>query len=105
MRAGLLSEPSVIRMLNEEFVSTWVLVDELKSNAQDPFASTLLAHWGFPMDLMFLTETGTFVSKLTSFGDLHGVHADVGHDPNHPDRSGPSNLEVFTQHVRHFLEN
>jgi hypothetical protein len=97
----------VIRLLNERFVSTWVLVDELKpySDSQNPFASTLLAHWEYPMDLMFLTEAGAFVSKLNSFADLHGVHADVGHDPNHLDRSGPSHLEVFTEHARNFLKN
>lgn len=97
----------MIRLLNEKFVSTWVLVDELKSHAdsRNPFASTLLTHWAYPMDLMFLTETGTFVSKLNSFADLHGAHVDVGHDPNHLDRSGPSHLDVFTQHVRSFLQN
>ena len=36
---------------------------------------------------------------------FHGAHVDVGHDPNHLDRSGPSHLDVFTQHVRSFLQN
>ena len=30
MRAGLLSEPPVIELINDKFVSTWVLIDDLE---------------------------------------------------------------------------
>ena len=105
MRAGLLSEPSVIALLNENFVSTWVLIDELKKHVGqgDQFAETLADHWQYPLDLMFLTRRGKFVSKLNSFRDLP-AHSDVGH-PKHPFSSqGPSHHDVFVTHVRRFLD-
>lgn len=97
----------MISLLNEKFVNTWVLIDDLKqkSGPQNRFASVLAAHWEYPMDLMFLDEHGDFVSKLNSFTDLHGVHLDVGHDANQYDRLGPSHLEVFMQHVQKFLKD
>jgi hypothetical protein len=104
MRAGLLSRRDVIRLINENFVSTWVLIDELKKyvGAQEPFANTLASHWEYPLDVMFLTGDGRFATKLNSFRDFP-AHRDVGH-PRHPfSPFEPSHADVFLEHARQFL--
>ena len=108
MRAGLLSEPSVIKFINEQFVSTWVLIDVLKKHAgqEHPFADTLANHWEYPLDLMFLTAEGKFLSKLNSFHDLPQAHPDVGHHGNPYARFGRStHSDVFFEHAKRFLED
>ena len=104
MRAGLLSDRDVIKLLNEKFVSTWVLIDELKKTADKPnrFADTLAKNWEYPLDLMFLTANGEFRTKLNSFRDLP-AHPEVGH-PGHPfSRYAPSHVDVFLGHAKRFL--
>jgi hypothetical protein len=105
MRAGLLSEYRIINLINDNFVPTWVLIDDLKpfAAAGNRFAETLESHWEYPLDLMFLSSDGEFVDKLNSFRDLP-AHPNVGH-PNHalvgPDT--PSKAAIFYAHARSFL--
>ena len=107
MRAGLLSDSRVIKLINEKFVSTWVLIDDLKqrTETEHPLAKTLSDNWEYPLDLMFLTPEGQFVTKLNSFDDLPQAHPDVGHHANPRLRfEGRSHTEVFLDHVQKFLE-
>jgi hypothetical protein len=105
LRAGLLSERDVIKLVNENFVSTWVLINDLKSyeGPQAQLAGTLSGHWEYPLDLMFLNVDGRFVTKLNSFQDFP-AHRDVGH-PRHDTFSpfGPSHADIFLEHAREFL--
>ena len=104
MRAGLLSERDVINLVNKNFVSTWVLIDDLKKyvGAQEQFANTLANHWEYPLDLMFLTADGQFATKLNSFRDFP-AHHDVGH-PRHPfSQFGASHADIFLEQARQFL--
>jgi hypothetical protein len=106
MRAGLLSEYRIIKLINDRFVPTWVLIDDLKPHtaAGNHFAQNLESNWEYPLDLMFLTSDGEFVSKLNSFRDLP-AHPNVGH-PHHaligPDT--PSKAAIFSAHAMDFLE-
>lgn len=106
MRAGLLSEPRVTEFLNQNFVSTWVLVDELKPRTKSgfPFADTLHKNWDYPLDLMFLTSEGEFVTKLNSFHDLPNPHPDVGGHGDPRARNGLQHSDVFLRHAREFLD-
>jgi hypothetical protein len=106
LRAGLLSEPRVSRFIEDHFVSTWVLIDDLKQNTGkgDRFADTLFDHWEYPLDLMFLSSDGEFVSKLNSFRDLPNPHPDVGGHGNPFLRRGLPHSAVFLSHARQFLE-
>lgn len=105
MRAGLLSDHRVIDLINDKFVSTWVLIDELKANAgQHPeLSATLLKNWEYPLDLMFLNANGDVVTKLNSFNDLPNAHPDVGHHGNPLARRGASHIEIFLDHANRFL--
>ena len=103
MRAGLLSDRGVIKLINEKFVTTWALIDDLKQDTDNPFGETLLSHWEYPLDLMFLTTGGKFVSKLNSFNDLPGAHPDVGHHGDPFARFGPSHADVFYSHAKQFF--
>lgn len=107
MRAGLLSDHRVVKYINERFVSTWVLIDDLKKYAdlENPLAETLASHWEYPLDLMFLTPEGEFVSKLNSFHDLPQAHPDVGHHGDPFARFGRlTHADVFLGHAREFLD-
>lgn len=86
-------------------MATWVLIDDLKehSAAGNQFAATLQSNWEYPLDLMFLSPEGEFVSKLNSFRDLP-AHPHVGH-PRHPFGPGtPTKLAVFHAHAMRFLK-
>lgn len=105
MRAGLLSEQRVIDLVNEKFVATWVLIDDLKAPFHEGhvFARTLAGNWEYPLDLMFLTSEGELVSKLNSFRDLP-AHHDVGH-PRHPfGPDTPPKTLIFYNHAMSFLQ-
>jgi len=105
MRAGLLSNREIIRLVNENFVSTWVLIDDVKKYVgdQEQFAKTLASHWEYPLDLMFLAANGRFATKLNSFRDFP-AHRDVGHPLHHLGPFGTSHEDVFLEHARQFLE-
>ena len=100
MRSGLLSNPLVIERVNHEFVCTWVVIDEARQLARSeiPLARTLAKNWEYPLDLMFLTSEGRFLSKLNSFRDLRNAHPDVGHPPEGRGSSRP-HYEVFMERV------
>jgi hypothetical protein len=106
LRAGLLSDPTVIRLINDNFVSTWALIDDLKQNsaAGDHFAGTLAEHWEYPLDIVYLSADGEFRSKLNSFRDLPNAHPDVGGHGNPFLRQGWTHSEVFRRHTKHFLQ-
>jgi hypothetical protein len=106
LRAGLLSENQVIRLINENFVSTWVLIDVVKSHAGqgNQLAGVLAKKWEYPLDLMFLTPQGEFVSKLNSFRDFPNAHIDVGHPGSHLP-GGLSHEEIFLKRAEKFLSD
>jgi hypothetical protein len=104
LRAGLLSEKEVIRLINENFICTWALVDDVKGHAGkgNRLASVLAANWEYPLDTMFLTPSGEFVAKLNSFRDFPNAHIDVGHpEPHLPD--GPSHSDIFLKRTHEIL--
>lgn len=108
MRAGLLSNPEVIRTINDKFVSTWVIHPYLVRLADkgDAMAKHILEKWEYPVDLMFLTPEGKLISKLNSGKDFPDVHGDVATPPNIFKKKGekwPSHVEIFMKHVaEHF---
>ena len=104
MRAGLLSDPKVIARLNDGFVSTSIIIDDLqkRASAGDGLAKQLVAEWEYPVEMMLLTPTCTLVSKLNSYKDFPGMHPDVSAPPGHrhtalPD--GRSHLSVFLEQL------
>jgi len=90
VRAGLLSQPEVIRKINERFVSTTITVFDLQKLAENgnELARKVRAHWSNPVSLMFLTQEGELVTLLTPLRDLTDLHPDTGlrrgqmHNPN-----------------------
>jgi hypothetical protein len=93
----------VIATLNEKFVSTWIIIDDIKrrlGGQQDALANTLLYLHQYPFDFMFLTPEGKFVTRLTSFQDLPAAHPAV----SHPRRDGhESHADIFLETVaKHF---
>jgi hypothetical protein len=108
LRAGLLSDPKVISLINKRFVSTTIIIDDLEKRAasDDELAKKLVGQWEYPVEVMFLTPTGKFVSKLNSFKDFPGMHPDVSGPPGKPyamrlDELSHSN--ILLKHVaRHF---
>jgi hypothetical protein len=110
LRAGLLSEPDVIHRINSEFVSTWILKEDMKSLTQqgDRLAQELAANFEHPLDLMFLTSEGRLVSRLNSFQDFPGTHPDVTTPPftRRKEQEKRPHAEVFFSHLaRHFPRN
>jgi hypothetical protein len=103
LRAGLLSEKEVVGLINENFVSTWVLIDVIKSHAGkgNLLADTLASNWEYPLDLMFLKTNGEFVAKLNSFRDFPNAHVDVGFPNRVPD--GLSHTETFLRRANEVL--
>ena len=103
MRAGLLSNPKVIKCINDHFVSTWILQLNLVRLAErdDPLAKRLLPSWEYPLDMMFLSPEGQVLSKLNSYKDFKDVHADVSAPPSKfkEGTNAPSKVEIFLDHV------
>jgi len=83
LRAGLLSDPKVIAQVNRRFVSTSIIIDDLEKRAAagDELAKRLVAHWAYPVEMMFATPAGEVVAKLNSFKDFPGMHPDVSAPP------------------------
>jgi hypothetical protein len=104
LRAGLLSDPEVIRRLNDRFVCTTVLIDDARAQAAggDTLAKQLEAHWKYPLQIMFLKQDGSLISKLNSFEDFPGVHPDVAAPPEKQRlvRTGErDHAEAFLKHL------
>jgi hypothetical protein len=83
LRAGLLADPKVIARLNEKFVCTFIIIDDLEKRAEggDELAKLLASEWVYPVEMMFARPDGTVVSKLNSFKDFPGMHPDVAAPP------------------------
>jgi hypothetical protein len=103
LRAGLLSDPEVIRRLNASFVCTTVVIDDVRRRAAagDGFAKQLQAQWTYPLEMMFLRPDGGLISRLNSFRDFPGVHPDVAAPP------GKARVELGDEraHVDAFLKH
>ena len=104
MRAGLLSDPEVITRLNENFVCTTVIIDDVRKRAEkgDEFARQLVAHWTYPLEMMFLRTDGSLITKLNSFKDFPGVHPDVAAPPGKPRvevTNDRAHAEMFLKHL------
>jgi hypothetical protein len=99
----------VIDEINEKFVSTWIIIDDVTKLAEkgEPLAKTLASNWEYPIDIMFLTPEGKLVSKLNSFKDFKDVHPDVAAPPGKyklpDDAARVSHVDVFLNHVSKFL--
>ena len=112
MRAGLLSQPEVIRRINRQFVSTTLSYPDLKKrgDAGDALAKEVLRHWQIPLVLVFLTPEGRFINKLSSLDQLNEVHPDTTKRNEAPQRhsleSEGRNARVFLEHLtKHFPES
>jgi hypothetical protein len=103
LRAGLLSDPEVIRRLNAEFVCTTVVITDAHRLAEqgDELAKHLATNWTYPLEMMFLRTDGALVSKLNSFRDFPGVHPDVAAPP------GKTRVEVGSErdHIDIFMKH
>ena len=109
MRAGLLSDGDIINRLNQGFVNTSIIIDEVKKRAQtgDALAQQLAAHWEYPVEMIFLTPDLKVISQMNSHKDFPGVHPDVASPPQATKRLDAGNershVEVFRKHLaRHF---
>lgn len=99
----------MIRCINDRFVSTWILKDDLRrlANEGNKFAQEIAIDFEHPLDLMFLTPEGRLISKLNSFHDFPEVHPDVTKPPfkRRGVNQNQSHVEVFLQHMAvHFAE-
>jgi len=104
LRAGLLSDPEVIRRLNKNFVCTSAIIDDVQklASAGNELAKRLTDQWEYPVEMMFLTPSGNLVSKLNSYQDFPGVHQDVVSPPKkeHVGRKDDSShVELFLKHM------
>ena len=66
MRAGLLSDPRVIATINEKFVSTWIILDDIMKRVgplDRDLASMLLYQHEYPLDFVFLSLIIAFSAK------------------------------------------
>jgi hypothetical protein len=70
----------------------------------DELAHTVAEHFLGPVELLFLTSEGRFVTKLTSVQDLTDIHPDTDFRPGmRYDASPERNVRRFLQHVeQHF---
>jgi hypothetical protein len=104
LRAGLLSDPEVIKRLNKTFVCTSVIIDDAqkRADAGDPLAKQLASLWEYPIEMLFFTPDGRLVSKLNSAQDFPGIHLDVVAPPKieHKVRNdGHSHEDIFLSHI------
>jgi hypothetical protein len=104
LRAGLFSNPRIIRLVNERFVTTWIVKDNLEALAKkgNKLARQLDAQLEYPiMDLMFLTPEGRYVNKLNAFQDFLDVHPDVSipHSTRKQRERKQVDVDVFLEHV------
>ena len=106
MRAGLLSDLSVIKRLKKDFVCTAIIIDDVNKRAEagDELARQLAAHWKYPVEMIFLTPACRLVSKLNSYADFPGAHPDVVAPGSQvPVEDERAHVDAFLRHVdRHF---
>ena len=104
MRAGLLSDPDVINLLNRRFVCTSTIIDDVQKRAEsgDELAKYLAAQWEYPVEMMFLSPACKLVSKLNSYQDFPGMHPDVVAPPSKQHvkrRDERFHVDIFLRHV------
>jgi hypothetical protein len=104
LRAGLLSDQEVINRVNERFVCTSIIIDDLEKKAAngDALAKQLVAEWEYPVEMMFVTPTCKLISKLNSFKDFPGMHPDVSAPPGNRFQTMEekhSHIDVFLNHL------
>jgi hypothetical protein len=85
-------------------VSTAILIDDLKKRADssDQLAKLLAAQWQYPLEMIFVTPAGKVISKLNSYEDFPGTHADVAGPPQKKHVRMPherAHVDVFLKHV------
>ena len=92
----------MISRLNEEFVCTLIIIDDLEKRAEcgDNLAKLLAASWEYPVEMMFARPDGTVVAKLNSFKDFPGMHPDVAAPPGTRHRA----FDDEHSHRDHFLK-
>ena len=103
MRAGLLSNPRVIEILNDKFINTWIIIDDIMKRLggkEDQLATTLLCLHQYPLDFMFLSPEGKCITRLESFKDLRAAHPAVGHPRREPQES---HVDVFLSTVAKYF--
>ncbi len=85
-----------------------MIIDDVESQARrgNELAKILSAQWEYPVEFVFVTPDGKVVSKLNSFKDFPGMHADVAAPPGRQHwalQDEHSHTEHFLSHVaRHF---
>jgi hypothetical protein len=102
LRAGLLSDPEVVSRLNQGFVCTSMIIDDVKSRAErgDELAQQLATQWEYPIEMIFLTPACRLVSKLNSFKDFPGAHPDVvAPGDQFPLTDERPHIDAFLKHV------
>ena len=96
----------MIQKINERFVATTITYADLKERGkgQDAFAAEVAAHFVGPVEMMFFTPEGKFVSKLSVTKDLLDIHPDTDVRPGqHVDPSPERNVRTFMDHIEeHF---
>lgn len=97
----------MIERVNDQFLSTWILKDDMKTLAAkgDKLAQCLAANFEHPLDLMLLTPQGQLVSRLNSFHDFPAAHPDVSrpHFKKKGQKKYQSHAEVFLENLdQHF---
>ena len=93
-------------MINERFVTTTITHADLKARmkAQDKFSAEVAANFVGPVEMMFFTPEGRFVSKLSVINDLLDIHPDTELRPGqHSDPSPDRNVRLLMDHIEeHF---
>ena len=86
---------------------TTIIIDDAKkrANGGDELAKQLAAQWEYPLEMMFLTPTGTLISKLNSYKDFPGTHPDVAAPAEKNTQLGDERVhtDIFLKHIaQHF---
>lgn len=93
----------MIAVLNERFVNTWVILDDIQRRVGKSYptmAKALLEKHEYPFDFMFFSPAGEYITRLTSFKDLPGAHPAVGHPRR---EEAVSHTDVFLEALaKHF---
>ena len=78
MRAGPLSDDSIINELNSEFVNTWIIIPQMEKPEEffdDPtardWASVVQSGFTYPVDSLVLSSSG----KILSQGEYREVNS------------------------------
>jgi len=101
----------VVRTVNEKFVSTWVpypvLMELVKKG--DPLARLVAEHWEYPVEFIFFSPEGKFLTRLNSGKDFPDRFPGVTKPEYVHKPQGvrlPTHVEVFMNHLTaHFGSN